>query len=153
MEFEDDNYNNINNKPIIKQIENILEEMKSYYTVDMILKELFNKFNISKDVIKDVINSDNIKKEKCKLCTYYSEYTYNKHILRCNLCNHINFCKDCYKIIKFDWEHKYSRRNDTNKIINCVICNEQLHIDVCKTCDSYSCICGCSSDCNLISCR
>lgn len=98
MEFDDndyiDNIDNISNKLIIKQIENILEEMESYYSVDMILKELFNKFNINKDVIKDIINSDNIKKEKCKLCTYYSEYTYNKHILRCNLCNNINFVKN-----------------------------------------------------------
>ncbi len=146
MEFDYEN-DNINNKPIIKQIENILEEMESYYSVDMILKELFNKFNICKEDIKEVINSDNIKKEKCKICTYYSEYTYNKHILRCNLCNHINFCKDCHRIIKFDWKHKLSRKNDINKIINCKICNEQLHIDVCEKCDKYSCICGCISDC------
>ncbi len=67
MEFDDDNNNNdndISNKLIIKQIENILEEMKSYYSVDMILKELFNKFNISKEDIEDIIKSDNIKKRK-----------------------------------------------------------------------------------------
>ena len=147
MDFDDDINDDINNKPIIKQIENILEEMESYYSVDMILKELFNKFNIGKEDIEDIIKSDNVKKEKCKICTYYTEYTYNKHILRCNLCNHINFCKDCHKIIKFDWKHKLSRQNDINKIINCNICNEQLHIDVCEKCDKYSCICGCLSGC------
>jgi hypothetical protein len=119
------------NKPIIKQIENILEEKESYYSVDMILKELFKKFNINKDVITQVIQSEDIKKEKCKICTYYTEYTYNKHILRCNSCNHINFCKDCHKIIKFDWKHKFSRRTNTNKLIYCESCNENLQVDVC----------------------
>lgn len=140
MEFDDDN---INNKPIIKQIENILEEAESYYSVDMILKELFNKFNIDKDVIKNVIKSHNMKREKCNICTYYAEYIYNKHILRCNLCNHINFCKECHKVVKFDWKHKLSRQNDTTKIINCDTCNEKLNVDVCKICNNHICISGC----------
>ena len=129
--FFNDESEDQQNKPIIKQIENLLEEKESYYSVDMILKELFNKFNISKDVITQVIQNDHIKKEKCKICTYYTEYIYNKHILRCNSCNHINFCKDCHKVIKFDWKHKFSRRIDTNKIINCETCNESLQVDVC----------------------
>ncbi len=57
-------------------------------------------------------------------------YIYNKHILRCNTCNNVNFCKECYGIIKDDWNNKYSRKNYINKIINCKICNEQLNIDV-----------------------
>lgn len=147
MEFYYDSKEDEQNKPIIKQIENILEEEMSYYPVDMILKELFNKFNISHDDIKEVIKSDNMKREKCKICTYYTEYTYNKHILRCNSCNHINFCKDCHQIIKFDWKHKFSRRNNINKIINCETCNDKLHIDVCEECDRYQCTCGCPCKC------
>jgi hypothetical protein len=135
------------NKPIIKQIEKILEEEESYYSVDMILKGLFNNYNISKEVIKELIKSDIIKKQKCKRCVYYTEYTYNKHILRCNLCNNINFCKDCYSIIKFDWKNKLSRHNDTSKIINCKICDEQLQVDVCKNCNYNQCTCGCPCGC------
>ncbi len=48
-------------KTIIEQIENILEEEKSYYSVNMILKELFNKFNINSDVITEVIKSAHLK--------------------------------------------------------------------------------------------
>ncbi len=130
-------------KSIIKQIENILEEEKSYYTPEMILKELFNKFNINKEDILQVIKNDSIKKEKCKVCRFYTEYTYNKHILRCNLCNHINFCNDCHKVVKFDWMNTFIRRNKIDKIINCVSCDEKLDIDVCKTCDNYKCIGDC----------
>ena len=130
-------------KPIIKQIENILEEEKSYYTPDMILKELFNKFNINKEDILQVIKNDSIKKEKCKVCRFYTEYTYNKHISRCNLCNHINFCNDCHKVVKFDWMNTFIRRNKINKVINCVSCDEKLDIYVCKICESYKCIGDC----------
>jgi hypothetical protein len=137
-------------KPIIRQIENILEEEESYYSVDMILKELFNKFNISKDVIKEVIKSDHVKKEKCKRCYYTTEYTFGKHISRCNSCNHINFCKECYQIIRNDWKNKFNRRNNIDKIINCKSCNEQLHVDICKECNSYSCICGCPCECTCL---
>jgi hypothetical protein len=134
---------NEEDKPIIKQIENIIEEEKSYYSTDMILKELFNIFNIKREDIKQLVKSERMKKEKCKICTFYTEYTYNKHILRCNLCNHINFCDECYSIVKFDWINKLSRCNDTNKIINCKICNEKLNIDVCKICENNKCIGQC----------
>ena len=146
MDFYDD-FDDINNKPIIKQIDMILEEEKSYYTVDNVLKELFNKFNITHNDIREIVKSDIIKKEKCKLCYYFQEYTYNKHILRCNACNNINFCKECYNIIKIDTKNKFIRKNDTNKIINCNICNEKLNIDVCIECVSSLCICGCPKGC------
>jgi hypothetical protein len=70
-----------------------------------------------------------------------TEYTYNKHILRCNSCNHINFCKNCYQIVKSDWNNKYRMKNYISKIINCTDCNERLNIDVCQECKSYNCIC------------
>ena len=142
-EFDD----NIDNKPIIIQIEKILENEKSYITLDDILKGIFQKFNITHDDIKDIIKSDIMKKEKCKLCHYMSEYTYMKHILRCNTCNHINFCKECYMIIKNDWNNKFSRKNNTNKIINCNTCNERLYIDICSICDSHKCYGGCLKEC------
>ena len=129
MEFDDSDDNMIN-KPIIKQIEKILENEKSYYTSDDILRGIFQKFNITHDIIRDIIKSDIMKKEKCKLCYYMSEYTNNKHILRCNTCSNVNFCKECYGIIKDDWNNKYCRKNYINKIINCKICNEKLNIDV-----------------------
>jgi hypothetical protein len=133
MEYDDND--DIINKPIIKQIEKILENEMSYYTSDDILRGIFQKFNITHDIIRDIIKSDILKKEKCDICYYISEYTNNKHILRCNSCNNINFCKECYGIIKDDWNNKYSRKNYTNKIIYCKICNQKLNIDVCKECE------------------
>ena len=141
MEYCDDDNDDIINKPIIKQIENILENEMSYYTSDDILRGIFQKFNITHDIIRDIIKSDIIKKEKCDICYYMSEYIYNKHILRCNTCNNVNFCKECYGIIKDDWNNKYSRKNYINKIINCKICNEQLNIDVCNKCEKSNCCC------------
>jgi hypothetical protein len=141
MDFYDD-FDNINNKPIVKQIDMILEEEKSYYTIDDILKGLFHKFNITHNDIRDIIKSNIMKKEKCKLCYYFKEYTYNQHILRCNSCNHVNFCKECYRIINFDSINKYSKKNTIYKLINCDICNERLNIDVCQKCESSNCF-GC----------
>ena len=141
MDLHYDEDNNINDKPIIMQIEKILEDEESYCTTDIILKGIFQKFNITHDIIRDIIKSDIVKKEKCKLCYYMSEYINKKHILRCNACNNINLCKECYVIFKNDWTNKYNRKNFTDKIINCKICNERLHIDVCRECDSSNCIC------------
>lgn len=147
MEYSDDDSDNIINKPIIIQIEKIIQNEKSYYTSDDILRCIFEKFNITHDIIRDIIKHNIMKKKKCDICYYFQEYTYNKHILRCYTCNNINFCKECYNIIKADSKNKYSRKNDTNKIINCKICNEILNIDICRICEEPNCICGCPKNC------
>jgi hypothetical protein len=100
MEYSDDSDDNIINKPIIKQIEKILENEKSYYTSNDILRGIFQKFNITHDIIRDIIKSNIIKKEKCKICCYISEYTNNKHIYDVIYAVMLIFVKNVMELLK-----------------------------------------------------
>jgi len=124
---------------IIQQIEYIIKENQSSISINDVLANLFNKYNITYDVIKTFINND-----KCEECVYLTDYNNNKVFLKCNLCNNINNCKTCFNTIK---SNNHQRKNSINKTIECNNCSEKINIDACNICHNIQCVCNIQFGC------
>jgi hypothetical protein len=127
---------------IIQQIEFMIKENQSSTSINEILTNLFNKYNITYDIIETFINDTN----KCKECVYLTDYNNTKVFLKCNQCNNINNCKMCFNTITNNNNNKY-RRNNINKIMECNNCSEKMAIDTCNICHCISCICNIQFGC------
>lgn len=124
---------------IIQQIEYMIKENQSSISINDLLTNLFNKYNITHDIIKTFINNN-----KCEECVYLTDYNNNKVFLKCNLCNNINNCRTCFTTIK---SNKHHRRNSINKTIECNSCSEKINIDACDTCHNIRCVCNIQFGC------
>ena len=118
---------------IIQQIEFMIEENKSSISINDVLTNLFNKYNITHDIIKTFINHD-----KCDECDYFLEYN-SKVFLKCTSCNNINNCNTCITTINSNNHH---RRNSINKTIECNNCSEKMNVDTCNNCHNIRCVCN-----------
>ena len=134
--------NIITSIPIIQQIEFMIKENQSSVSINDVLMNLFNKYNITYDIINNIINTSN----KCEECVYLTDYNNHKVFLKCNLCNNINNCKSCFNTVKSNNNNQY-RRNSINKTIECNNCSEKLNIDACNTCHNIVCLCNVSFGC------
>ena len=118
---------------IIQQIEFMIKENKSSTSINDVLTNLFNKYNITYDIMKTFINDI-----KCEECNYFIEYN-NKVFLKCTLCNNINNCKTCFITIN---NHNHHRKNSINKTIECNNCSEKMNVDTCDKCHNIQCFCN-----------
>ena len=133
-------------KKIVLKYSKEESEINLYLNVNKIFKQLFLKHNITYDFIVQFIKEENlIQSEKCKQCEYKSEYNYGYkgYLLRCVSCKHINFCKKCHKCVNYRFNNSKIQKGQMYKLISCTDCEEQLNIEVCKTCENWECVCGC----------
>jgi hypothetical protein len=121
--------------PIVEQIELMIKENNSSISIDEVLTNLFNKYNITYDTIRLLINDT-----KCENCVYYTDYNNNMVFLKCNLCNNINNCRTCFNIVKSN--NIYIRRNSINKTVECRDCSDKINIDACNICHNILCCCN-----------
>jgi hypothetical protein len=91
----------------------------SHLSLDDLLREIFNKYNISFNNIKEIIQTLN-KKNKCNKCRYKLNYSsiYKQYILKCELCNNINTCDCCIENYEY-----YDNNHGIIENLICDLCN------------------------------